>query len=328
MSILATKTMKAMAIDKFGGLKNIKEMELPLADPLPNEVQIHVAFSGVNPIDWKIMEGLKQERYRHEFPLILGCEGSGVVSRVGTGVSHLKTGDAVFAFTRSNIVKNGTWAEFICFDARHVALKPTTLDFAQAAAIPLNALTAWQVLLEVAELKKGETILIHAGAGGVGGMAIQIARFLGAHVITTARANNHPYVKRLGAHLAIDYTKENVAAVLKRHFPGGVHVVFDTIGKDVQQQSFAYLEPQGKLISIVEPPDPKLAKKNAVIASYYVTHPDGSQLREVTRLFERGIFHAPPLETFSLNKAADALKKVKEGHTHGKVILEVSPHKH
>lgn len=317
------KTMKAMAINKCGSLDEIKEMNLPIPEPLPHEVQIKVAFAGVNPVDWKITEGMLQGRIPHEFPLILGWEASGVVFKLGSEVTNLKLGDPVYAYTRGAIVKNGTFAEYVCYDAKHVVKKPAKLDFAQAAGIPLTALTAWQSLIETAKLKKGETILIHAGAGGVGGMAIQIAHYLGAKVITTARTENHAYVKRMGADLAIDYTKENFVTAIRHHYPKGVDVVFDCAGGETLEASYEIVKPKGRLISIVGVPDPELAKKFHIEVGYVFVRADGHQLKEIAKLFDEGKFISPALEILPLAHAVEALEQIKQHRTRGKIVLEV-----
>src|ERR1700733_2368139 len=190
--------MKAMVIEKFGHEEQLHLGDIPTPLPSDNEVQIQVLYSAVNPVDWKIREGLMKNFLPHEFPLILGWDAAGIVKAIGKNVKKFKVGDEVFAYCRKPIVKWGTYAEYVCFDADNIALKPNNINFAEAAAIPLAGLTAWQALFDFAKLKKGESILIHGGAGGVGSFAIQFAKHAGAKVITTASKQNHDYVKKLG----------------------------------------------------------------------------------------------------------------------------------
>ena len=174
--------MKAIAIDQFGGADVVKVVDMPIPEPLPNEVQIAVAYAAVNPVDWKVREGLLKDRMPYQFPIILGWDVSGKISKIGKDVTNLKVGDEVFTYARKPIVQAGTYAEYVCFDAQHVVLKPRKLSLKEAAAVPLISLTAWQSVIEWGQIQSGETVLIHAGAGGVGGFAIQFAKLHGAHM--------------------------------------------------------------------------------------------------------------------------------------------------
>lgn len=315
--------MKAIAIEEFGDLNQLNLMDLPIPEPHANEVQIKIAYAGVNPVDWKISEGLLKSRMTNEFPIILGWDVSGTISKVGNEVTHLKVGEPVFANVRGDIIKNGTYAEYVCFDAKNVVRKPCRLSFAQAAAIPLTSLTAWQCLIEAAQLKAGETVLIHAGAGGVGGMAIQIAHHFKANVITTARTENHDYVKHLGANHAIDYTEVDTAEAVKEIAPQGVDVILDTVGPKNEELNFSLLKQGGRLVSIVAPPNSEHAQKLGFKAYYVFVKADGTQLKEIADLFESETFLPPEVEEFPLIKAKQALAQVKEGHNKGKVVLKV-----
>lgn len=316
--------MKAIAIKQFGDLDQLKLMDLPIPQPLPNEVQIKVSYAGINPVDWKICFGLFKTRLPHEFPIILGWDVSGIISQVGAEVKNFRQGDEVFAYLRKPHIKDGSFAEFVCFDAQHVVKKPESLSFAQAAAIPLVALTAWQSLLEVAKLKSGETILIHAGAGGVGGIAIEIAHHNKAKVITTAHEKNHAYVKQLGADIAIDYTKQNFTKEVKKLYPKGVDVVLDCVGNDVYEASYQVIAPQGRLVSICVPPDEAKAKKFNIQSFYVFVRPEGKQLQQISQLFDNKTFISPEIQEFRLEEAKEALELLKEGHVRGKLVLKVS----
>lgn len=311
-------------MEEFGPPEKLKLVDLPIPEPEPNEVQIKIAYTGVNPVDWKICEGLLKTRMPHEFPIIPGWEASGIVSKLGSKVKNLKIGDPVFAYIRKPTVQKGTYAEYICFDANHVVLKPSHLSFAQAASIPLTGLTAWQALVERANIQPGQTVLIHAGAGGVGGMAIQIAHHFKASIFTTASSQNHEYVRRLGAQFPIDYTKEDFVAFLKKQKPEGASIVFDTVGKDTHEKSYGAVKKGGWLISICTEPDQTKAKEHGINAGYVFVRPEGEHLKKLSQFFESGEFMAPPIEEFPLIEAAAALNKLKTGHVKGKLVLAVS----
>lgn len=316
--------MKAIVIEGFGGVEKLQLKEFPTPNPAENEVQIHIRYSGVNPVDWKIREGLLQKRLPHEFPLVLGWEASGIVTAVGQNVKNFKIGDEVFSYCRKPTVKWGTYAEYICVDAQNIALKPKNLNFAQAAAIPLTALTAWQALFDAAKLQKGETILIQAGAGGVGSMAIQFAKHAGAKTATTCSSKNFDYVKKLGADYPIDYTKENVGAAIKKFAPDGVDVVFDTMGGQILRDSYAYLKPNGRIVGIVEPPRPPEDSHKHLQAAYVFVAPNGEQLKKIADLITEGKVIAPNIQEMDLSHAAEAQEQIKEGHTQGKIVLKVN----
>lgn len=315
--------MKAMVIDSFGGVDMLKMADVDMPKPKDNEVLIQIEYTAVNPVDWKIREGLLKSRMPHEFPLILGWDASGIIRETGKNVRNLKVGDEVFAYCRKPIIKEGTYAEFICFDAAHVARKPKNINFAQAAAIPLVALTAWQALFDFAGLKKDQSILIHAGSGGVGSFAIQFAKHIGAKVFTTCSESNHAYVKKLGADFCIDYKKENFVQKVQELASGKIDVVFDTIGGKTLRESLDILKPGGCIVSIVEQIGGELASKNKIRAGYVFVRPDGQQLEEIARLIDQGKIQAPDIQEMGLNEAAKAQEKSKEGHTKGKIVLKV-----
>lgn len=317
------ETMKAIFIEDFGGPEQLKMGRLPIPLPGPGEVQIKIAYTAVNPVDWKVRDGLLQKRLPCHFPLIPGWDASGVISALGQNVTKFKVGDAVFAYCRKPLIQEGTYAEYICFPAEHVAFKPSILSFAQAAAIPLAGLTAWQVLFDTAALKKGETVLIQAGAGGVGSLAIQFAKEAGAYVITTAGQSNHSYVKSLGADLAIDYHIQSVEKEIKRNFPNGLDVVFDTLGGPILRESFSFLKPEGRLVSIVEPPDPVLAEQFQVKASFAFVSPNGKELQQIADLIQAGKVKPITIQEKPLEKAAEAQEENRQGHVQGKIVLQV-----
>lgn len=314
--------MKAIVFDRFGGALHGSEITTPL--PSDHEVQIRIKYSGVNPVDYKIREGLLQNRMEHGFPLIPGWDAAGIISAVGTNVRDFKVGDEVFAYVRKAVIQDGTYAEYVTFEADNVAPKPKNISFAQAAAIPLVALTAWQALFDMAQLKKDETVFIPAGAGGVGSLAIPIAKHAGARVYSSASSKNHDYVHKLGATEVIDYTKEDFVAKMKELVPEGVDVVFDTMGGENLQRSFDMLKPGGRIVSIVAKPDAEQAAKRQVKAGYVFVRPNGKQLREIGQLIEAGVIPPPHIEEMDLSQASEAQDNVKQGHTKGKIVLKVN----
>ncbi len=316
-------TMKAIVIESFGGAEQLKIRQLPIPVPKPDEVQINVICTAVNPVDWKIRNGLLQQRIPHHFPLIPGWDAAGTVSALGSNVKNFKIGDAVFAYCRKPIVQWGTYSEYICYSSENIAHMPTNLSFAQAAAIPLAGLTAWQSLFQAANLKKGESILIQAGAGGVGSLAIQFAKYAEAFVITTASQSNHAYVKSLGADLAIDYRTQSIEEEVKKVALKGLDVVFDTLGGQSLKDSFSFLKSGGRLVSIVEPPNQTLAEHFKIQSFFVFVSPNGKQLQEIANLIQAGQVRPIHIQEMSLDQAADAQEKNRKGHVQGKIVLRI-----
>jgi NADPH2:quinone reductase len=315
--------MKAVAIASFGGIEKLQIIDLPIPTEMDNEVLIRIAYTAVNPVDWKIREGYFNGKLPHEFPLIPGWDAAGTIERIGKNVKILKKGDEVFAYCRKPLIKWGTYADYITFDADHVAKKPENITFAQAAAIPLAGLTAWQALFDAARLRNKETILIHAGAGGVGGLAIQFAKIAGAEVIATASKNNHAYVKKLGADHVIDY-HDDLQNKVKGIYPEGVDVVFDTVGGETLRKSLLLLKPHGRLISIVEQLDQEIAAKHNVMFTWIFVSPNGSQLNQISNLISQGKVLPPNILEMPLMDAAKAQEKNRERHVQGKIVLRVN----
>lgn len=318
-----TKSMKAMAIDHFGGAEALHLTQLPIPEPKADEVQIQIAYTAVNPVDWKIREGLLKSRMPFEFPLVPGWDAAGTLSKVGKNVTVFKEGDEVYAYCRKDKIKDGTYAEFICCSADAVSLKPKNINFAEAASIPLAGLTAWQALFDVAKLQPNQTCLIHAGSGGVGSLAIQFAKNKGAKVITTASTINIDYVKKLGADIVIDYKKENFVDRLKKEFPQGIDVVFDLLGGQVWKDSCLVLKPDGCLVSLIVPTPDEQAKAHKIRFEYMFVKPSGKELSEIAALIEKGKVKVPAIEEMQLTDAASAMEKNQSGHTRGKIVLKV-----
>lgn len=315
--------MKAITIDEFGGVEKLKFADVAAPEPKEDEIQIKIAYTAVNPVDWKIREGYLKDRLPHEFPIILGWDAAGTVSKLGSNVKNFKANDEVYAYCRKPVVQWGTYAEYICIKASDAALKPKKLNFAQASAIPLAGLTAWQALFDFGQLKKGQTILIHAGAGGVGGFAIQFAKNAGAKVYTTASKANHQYVLDLGADAAICYQTQNFVDVIKKNEKDGLDVVFDTMGGNTLRESYDLVKPGGHILGIVEKPDPRETEKRNIVGKYIFVAPNGEELTKIAGLIDAGKIQVPEIHEFTLKEAAKAQEKSKEGHTKGKIVLKV-----
>jgi NADPH2:quinone reductase len=315
--------MKAMVIEDFGGPEQLKLADLPTPTPADDEVLIEVAYTSVNPVDWKIREGMLTDVFPHHFPLIPGWDAAGTVSALGSNATGFAIGEKVYAYCRKPEVQYGTYAEFVAVDRAAVAPMPTNLSFAEAATIPLTGLTSWQALFDFAGLKAGQKALIHAGAGGIGSLAIQFAKNAGASVITTASLGNHDYVKRLGADAAVDYASEDFAAAVTELEPDGIDVVYDAAGGETQRRSYEVLKPGGVMVSIVDAPDGELAERYGVKAGFVFVEPNGAQLREIAGLIEAGKVKPAAIEEMNLEDAATAQERSKAGHVRGKIVLKI-----
>jgi NADPH:quinone reductase-like Zn-dependent oxidoreductase len=332
--------MKAFIVDRYGGPDRMRAGETTDPDVGENDVLVQIHAAGVNPLDSKIRNGEFKQILPYRFPLILGNEAAGVVARVGSRVRRFKPGDEVYARTRKDRI--GAFAEFIAIAEDDLAHKPKALTMEEAASIPLVGLTAWQALIERASLKKGQKVLIHAGSGGVGTFAIQLAKHLGAIVATTASAANFDLVKRLGADTAIDYRKDDFETILKDY-----DVVLNSLDGETLEKSLRVLKPGGKLISISGPPDPDFArdigsswivslamrllsyrirrksKRRHVRYSFLFSIASGDQLREISSLIDSGIIRPVVDRVFPFESTKEAMAYVETGRAKGKVVVKV-----
>lgn len=308
--------MKAVVINKFGGPEVLHVEDVAKPKPGADEVLIKVYASGVNPVDWKIREGQRKEKFPTNFPLILGWDVSGVIEEAGEAVQNLKKGDEVYS--RPDPTKNGTYAEYVVVKANQVGLKPKSIDHTKAAAVPLAGLTAWQGLFDFGKLEKGQKVLIHAASGGVGTYAVQFAKWKGAYVIGTASKDNIELVKQLGADEVIDYKNEKFEDKVK-----DVDLVFDTIGKDTQQRSLQVIKNGGRLITTLKPEYAEEAKEKNIHLESYTAQSYPEQLQQIAKLIDEGKVKPVIAEVLPLEKAAEAQKKSEEGHVAGKIVLQV-----
>jgi NADPH:quinone reductase-like Zn-dependent oxidoreductase len=332
--------MKAFIVDRYGSNDGVRFGEMPDPELRENDVLVQIHAASVNPLDLKIRDGKLKLILPYRLPLILGNDLAGVVVRVGSQVRRFKPGDEVYA--RPDQDRIGAFAEFISMNEDAVANKPKELTMEEAASIPLVGLTAWQALIEKANLKKGQKVLIHAGSGGVGTFAIQLAKHVGAIVATTTSTANLDWVKRLGADIVIDYRKDDFETILRDY-----DVVLDTLGGETLKKSLRVLKPGGKLISLSGPPDPdfakdigstwtlrlvmrllsyrirKKAKRHHVSYSFLFMRASGDQLREIGSLIDSGIIRPVVDRVFPFASTKEALVYVEKGRAKGKVIVKV-----
>jgi len=308
--------MKAAYLKQFGGPDVLEYGDLQ--DPVagPGEVVIDVAAASVNAADWKFRSGQYARHSGSKFPLIPGRDFSGLVSALGDGVEDFKIGDAVFGVL--DVGREGTYCEKLAIKAAIIAKKPAALSHVEAAAMALTGLTAVNSIADTLQLKRGETILIQGGAGGVAGFGIQFAKHLGARVITTTSAANRDYVLGLGADQAIDYNAQDFTALVS-----GCDAVFDTVGGEVAVKSFDVLKPGGRaafIASGVEAPKP--TRRDVVALRPPVQRSRGA-LERIAELIETGAVRPPPIKVYSLSQAADAHRLSESRHFRGKLVFQV-----
>jgi NADPH:quinone reductase-like Zn-dependent oxidoreductase len=332
--------MKAFAIDGYKSKDGGRIVDMVRPEVGDDDVLVQIHAAGVNLLDAKIASGEFKLLLPYRFPLVLGNDVAGVVVQVGPRVRGFKPGDEVYA--RPGKDRIGTFAEFIAMNEADVAIKPKDLTMEEAASIPLVGLTAWQALVEVAELKPGQKVLIQAGTGGVGTFAIQLAKHLGATVATTASATNFELVKALGADVLIDYKTQDFETLLH-----GYDVVLHSQDAKTLDKSLRVLKPGGTLISISGPPDPafaeeigvawyvkpiirvlsfgarRKAKRLNVTFSFLFMRANGDQLSEITALVDRGIIRPVIDKVFPFESTQEALDYVEKGRAKGKVVVNV-----
>ncbi|ENX44703.1 NADP-dependent oxidoreductase [Acinetobacter sp. IRS14] len=329
--------MKAAYISRYGNIDDVQLDEQSQPPLTADAVLVKVHAASINPLDLRVLEGEFKAILPVKFPFILGNDFAGTVVEVGSKVTQFKAGDEVYAKTDLN----GAFAEYTVVQQSSLALKPQNISMEQAAALPLVALTSWQALVEIAKVKAGQKVLIHAGSGGVGSIAIQLAKSLGATVATTTSAKNSGWVKELGADIIIDYKTMDFEQELKDY-----DVVLDTQGGKTLEKSLNVLKRGGRLISISGPPDhafaeavnpnwflkcviPMLswsirhkAKKRGITYTFLFMQPNGQQLSKITELVEAGKIKPVVDQTYDFIQIKEALQYVNTGRAKGKVVLQ------
>jgi NADPH:quinone reductase-like Zn-dependent oxidoreductase len=306
--------MKAVLLVGHGGPEMLRYGDVPDPTAGPGEIVVDVHAASVNAADYKVRLGSYDSKLK--FPYILGRDFSGLVSAIGPGVTDLAVGDAVFGVMDAGI--EGCYAEKVAIKSALVAKKPAKLGHAEAAAMALTSLTAIWALEDTARLRRGETILIQGGAGGVAGFAIQLAKHIGATVVTTASARNHDYVRGLGAGRVIDYQKEDFASAVS-----DCDVVFDTVGGEVQVRSYQVLKPGGRLVWIAAAPAGFKPSRSDVEVLRPRVARDRAHLERMIELLDAGAVWPPAITRYPLAEAAEA-HRISEGrHLQGKLVLMV-----
>src|SRR6266513_3338568 len=310
-----TPMMKAVVAHEYGGPEVLKFENVPRPEPKENEALVRVIASGVNPADPLTLSGKYAREFGTHLPLIPGYVIAGIVEKTGAKVTKLKPGNAVYGYPTFG----GGWAEYVTVKEWEVAPKPKSLSFAEAAAVPMGALTAWQALVDVAQLHSGQTILIHGGSGGVGTFAMQIAKARGARVIATASTANQDLLKQLGADVAVDYTKMKFEEVAK-----DVDAVLDPVGKETLARSYGVVKKDGIVMSLVARPDPVELKKRGIHGAGISVHPDAADLAEIGQLIDAGKIKPIVTQILPLSEAITAQQQASTHHTRGKVVLQIA----
>ena len=308
--------MKAIRLHAKGGPEQLVYEDASMPEPAYREVRIRVHAAAITPTELTWDESYLFADGRPRLPAIPGHDVSGVVESIGRAAIGLKVGDEVFGLI--DFPHDGSAAEFVCVPAADLAPKPRTLDHIHAAALPLSALTAWQALLEHGELQRGQRVLIHGAAGGVGGFAVQLARSRGAHIIATASARHASTLRELGVNEVIDYTSTQFESVLS-----DIDLVFDTVGGETQDRSYRVLRRGGRLISIAAPLSADKATQAGVTAIFFIVRPNRSQLIEIGNLIDSGNLRVAVQSVYPLAKAKDAFVEAARGHLMGKIVLRV-----
>jgi len=333
--------MHAAITDRYGSTDLVKVAEVSIPTMSPTDILVRVRTASVNPLDVRTLRGEMKVLFKYRFPLVLGSDLAGEVVDVGTQVTRFRKGDAVYA--HMDVERIGAFAEYAVVREGAAALKPTNVTFEEAASLPLVALTAWQALVEIGKLRVGQRALIHAGSGGVGSVAIQLAHHLGATVFTTVGRRNVELVKRLGADVAIDYRTERFEDVAK-----DCDFVLDSVGGDTLLRSLECVRPGGVVVGIGGTPSAAFARQwglNPILVlvlgfmsrkataaarrhsaryEYLMMRAEGDQLREVTRLVEAGAIAPLVDKTFPLTQVRDALEYSEAGRATGKIVIEVA----
>ena len=307
--------IKAVVAHEYGAPEVLKFEDVPRPEPKENEALVRVIASSVNPADPLTLSGKYAREFGTQLPLIPGYDIAGVVEKAGANVTKLKVGDAVYGYPTFG----GGWAEYVTVQEWEVAAKPASLNFVEAAAVPMGALTAWQALVDVAKLQAGQTVLIHGGSGGVGSFAVQIAKTLGARVIATASTTNQDLLKQLGADEAVDYTKTRFEDIAK-----DVDAVLDPVGKETLARSYDVVKKGGIVMSLVARPDPVELKKRGIRGAGISVHPDAEDLTEIAHLIDGGKIKPIVTEVLPLSEAIAAQQQAATHHTRGKVVLRIA----
>ena len=318
--------MKAIFYEQHGAADVLQIGERPTPEPQDHEVLVEVVATSVNPIDRRLRSGELQEYITRTFPVVPGWDLAGRIVKVGAKVTDWQIGDEVLGLAFTWSIQHGSYAEYCPIDATSITHKPASISFEQAAALPLVSLTAWQALSEFGQLQAGQSVFIQAGAGGVGSVAIPMAKHLGAKVYTTTSAKNHDYVKSLGADVVIDYNSEDYESLLREHEPDGVNLVLEALLGNGTAEAAIRLAKDGGRVAYMnnEPPEMDEIERRDIKAEFLHHRPDGDMLTELVGLYQSGDITLPNIQVRPLEEAMDAHLESERGHTQGKVVLRTS----
>ncbi|EJL22671.1 NADP-dependent oxidoreductase [Brevibacillus sp. BC25] len=314
--------MRGIGIKQYGGIQQLTEIELPTKPIGPDDLLISIKASGVNPVDWKVREGLLQADFPFELPLILGWDAAGTVTAVGTNVQDFQIGDDVFF--RPELEREGTYADEIIVPANIVAPMPRGLSYTEAASLPLVGLTVWQALVEVGKVQSGDKVLVLGGSGGIGSMAIQLAKALGAYVATTTSSKNSDFVRELGADEVIVYDQGSL------HTPTEFTFMLDTLGGEAYGEGIKFMKQKGRVATIISERDAKkpsfadaVEKERELDVTFVFTRPDGANMNHIRELVEAK--HIKPFLTevypLTVEGVRDAHLFSQTGRVRGKIVL-------
>ena len=307
--------MKAIVAHNYGGPEVLKYEDAPVPEPKENEVLVRVIACGVNPADRLVVSGKFAREFGTHLPLIPGYDVAGIIVKTGAKIDEVKVGDRVYRHAPFG----GGWAEYAVLADWELAMMPKKVGFTEAAAVPLAALTAWQALVDAAQLSAGQTVLIHGGSGGVGSFAIQTAKARGARVIATASTANQDLLKQLGADVAIDYTKTKFEEVVK-----DVDVVLDPVGKDTLARSYGVVKKGGMVATLVARLDKAELEKHGIRGAGIAVKPDAKELAEITQLIEEKKIRPIVTQVLPLSEAVKATEQAATHHTRGKIVLRIA----
>ncbi len=325
--------MQAMIINKTGGPEVFELAKIETPQPGPGEVLIKIAYAGVNPADWKNRQGMLAQYRPYVFPYIIGFDAAGVVAALGEGVSEFSIGDRVFTPTNHGQGGQGSYAEYAIASVDRVAAIPGQLSFAQAAALPVAALTAWQGLFTRGHVEPGQQIMIHGGSGGLGSFAVQFARVQGARVAATCSTANVDYLRALGVEKVIDYRTQNITKEVMAWAPEGLDYLMNAVGDSTLPEGLDLVKGGGTYVSIPTLVDDGDMAASAVTAAeksvnrVFSTMDDQNtsvMLTEIANLLASGEITMPPIREYPLSAVADAHAALESGHTRGKVVLKVA----
>ena len=308
--------MKAIRIHAYGDASQMQFEEVPVPACGPNDVLVRVVAAGINPIDWKIRNGEVARMIPKTFPFTLGSDAAGVVTEVGGAVKNFSVGDEVFFY--AEFTRGGTYADYVVVDAAQVALKPRTVSFSTAAALPTPGLAAWTAVIDTAQVARGMRVLIHGGAGALGSVAVQLAKAQGAHVTATASTADVALVQSLGADEVIDYRTQKFEQIARN-----MDVVIDTLGGPTQEASWATLRGDGLLVATTQPPSPERAAAAGARGAFVFSMPRGDVLAQLAALMDNGKLRVLVGQEFALADAAQAHRLGESGKARGKMILRV-----